>query len=229
MSKEHSTKSEVIDFLVESQALKFGDFTLKSGRKAPYFINTGSFDDGAKIAQLATFYARQIISLGLQNVDAVFGPAYKGIPLCVATAMSLSRDFGISMGFCFNRKEAKTRGEGGEFVGKPLIKGMRVVLVEDVVTAGTTLQEIVPVLRSKVGVEIAGVVILVDREERGAGELSAVREAERDLNITVTPIVNINDIIHYLSSNNSSGFMIDSELSSRITAYRNEFGAACDA
>lgn len=229
MSTQHIAKSEVIDFLVKSQALKFGDFTLKSGRKAPYFINTGSFDDGAKIGQLAKFYAQQIMSLGLENVDAVFGPAYKGIPLCVATAMSLSQNFGIPMGFCFNRKEAKTHGDKGEFVGKPLTKGMRVVLVEDVVTAGTTLQEIVPVLRSKVGVEIAGVVILVDRDERGAGHLSAVKEAERDLNIKVTPIVNINDIIQYLSRDNSSGFLIDSEMSSRITAYRNEFGAACVA
>lgn len=180
MNNNVAQSGQVIDFLVQSGALKFGDFTLKSGRKAPYFINTGSFDDGAKIAKLARFYAQQIVSLGLQNVDAVFGPAYKGIPLCVATAMSLAQDFGSSMGFCFNRKEAKTRGEGGEFVGKPLTSGMRVVLVEDVVTAGTTLQEIVPLLRDKVGVQIAGVVILVDRDERGSGELSAVREAERD-------------------------------------------------
>jgi orotate phosphoribosyltransferase len=215
----------VVDFLVQSGALTFGDFTLKSGRKAPYFINTGSFDDGAKISKLARFYAQQIVSLGLQNVDAVFGPAYKGIPLCVATAMSLSQDFGASVGFCFNRKEAKTRGEGGEFVGKPLRAGMRVVLVEDVVTAGTTLQEIVPLLRDKVGVQIAGVIILVDRDERGGGELSAVQEAERDLGISVTPIVNINTIISYLSEPNSSGFQITPELQQRILAYRQEYGA----
>jgi len=216
---------EVIDFLVQSGALKFGDFTLKSGRKAPYFINTGSFDDGAKISRLARFYAQQIVSLGLQGVDAVFGPAYKGIPLCVATAMSISQDFRVPIGFCFNRKEAKTRGEGGEFVGKPLTAGMRVVLVEDVVTAGTTLQEMVPVLRDRVGVEVAGVVILVDRDERGAGELSAVREAERDLGITVTPIVDITKIITYLSRPHSSGFEISGELQKRIAEYREEYGA----
>jgi len=225
MNNNVAQSGQVIDFLVQSGALKFGDFTLKSGRKAPYFINTGSFDDGAKIAKLARFYAQQIVSLGLQNVDAVFGPAYKGIPLCVATAMSLAQDFGSSMGFCFNRKEAKTRGEGGEFVGKPLTSGMRVVLVEDVVTAGTTLQEIVPLLRDKVGVQIAGVVILVDRDERGSGELSAVREAERDLGIAVTPIVNINRIISYLSEPNSSGLQITPELQQRIVAYRQEYGA----
>ncbi len=225
MNNQGAQSGQVIDFLVQSGALKFGDFTLKSGRKAPYFINTGSFDDGAKIAKLARFYAQQVVSLGLQNVDAVFGPAYKGIPLCVATAMSLSQDFGAAVGFCFNRKEAKTRGEGGEFVGKQLTAGMRVVLVEDVVTAGTTLQEIVPLLRDKVGVQIAGVVILVDRDERGTGELSAVREAERDLGITVTPIVNINRIISYLSEPNSSGLQITPELQQRIVAYRQEYGA----
>jgi orotate phosphoribosyltransferase len=225
MNKVELQAGEVIDFLVQSGALKFGDFTLKSGRKAPYFINTGCFDDGAKIARLARFYAQQIVSLGLQNVDAVFGPAYKGIPLCVATAMSLAQDFGIPMGFCFNRKEAKTRGEGGEFVGKPLTAGMRVVLVEDVVTAGTTLQEMVPLLRDKVGLQIAGVVILVDRDERGVGEMSAVQEAVRDLKVTVTPIVDIKRIISYLSTPNSSGFQITAELQERIAAYREEYGA----
>ena len=226
MSDSAVNHGVVVDFLVKSGALKFGDFTLKSGRQAPYFINTGSFDDGAKIGELANFYAQQIVSLGLQNVDAVFGPAYKGIPLCVSTAMSLSRDFGISMPFCFNRKEAKTRGEGGEFVGKPLKAGMRVVIVEDVVTAGTTLQEVVPVLRDKIGVQVAGVIILVDRDERGAGDLSAVKEAERDLNITITSIIDIKKIIAYLSKDNSSGFKIDGELQERVALYRKQYGAS---
>jgi orotate phosphoribosyltransferase len=226
MSSGIASKAAVIDFLVQSKALKFGDFTLKSGRKAPYFINTGSFDDGAKILQLSHFYARQILESGLQGVDVVFGPAYKGIPLCVSTAMTLAKDYGVQIGFCFNRKEAKTRGEGGEYVGKPLVPGMKVVLVEDVVTAGTTLHEVIPVLRSKVGVEVAGVIILVDRDERGSGELSAVKEAERDLQISVTSIVTINDIIAYLSEENSSGFRIDEELLGRIRAYRAEYGAS---
>jgi orotate phosphoribosyltransferase len=226
MSTGVSSKAAVIDFLVQSKALKFGDFTLKSGRKAPFFINTGSFDDGGKILQLSHFYARQILDSGLQNSDVVFGPAYKGIPLCVSTAMTLAKDYGVQIGFCFNRKEAKTRGEGGEYVGKPLTPGMKVVLVEDVVTAGTTLHEVIPVLRSKVGVEVAGVIILVDRDERGTGELSAVKEAERELNISITSIVNINEIISYLSQENSSGFTIDDELLSRIKGYRAEFGAS---
>ena len=220
------SKPEVIDFLVRSQALKFGDFTLKSGRKAPYFINTGCFDDGDKITKLSHFYARQILATGLNNVDVVFGPAYKGIPLCVSTAMTLASQYNTPMSFCFNRKEAKTRGEGGEYVGKPLTPGMKVVLVEDVVTAGTTLHEVIPVLRSKVGVEIAGVVILVDRDEKSTGSVSAVKQAEAELDISIASIVNIHDIISYLSRDNSSGFVIDEELMKRINAYRAEFGAS---
>ena len=221
---------EVIDFLVESKVLKFGDFTLKSGRRAPYFINTGSFDDGAKISKLSRFYARQLIALGLGSVDAVFGPAYKGIPLCVSTAMSLALDFNIPMPFCFNRKEAKTHGDGGEFVGRSLQPGMKVVLVEDVVTAGTTLHEIVPVLRDKVGVEVAGVIILVDRDEKGRDEeggtgLSAVKEAERELKIKVHPIVDINTIIQYLAKPNTSGLQLDAEMLERINDYRAQYGA----
>lgn len=217
-------KGQVIDFLVQSQALKFGEFTLKSGRKAPYFINTGCFDNGEKISKLAHFYAQKLHALGLHKVDAIFGPAYKGIPLCVSTAMALAQHFDTNIGFSFNRKEAKTRGEGGEFVGAPLMKGMRVALVEDVVTAGTTLQEVVPVLRERVGVEIAGVVILVDRAERGKGAVSAVQEAESELHIKVHPIVTISDIISYLSKPNSSGFQIDAVLQARIDEYRAEFG-----
>ena len=217
--------SHVIDFLVKSQALKFGEFMLKSGRKAPYFINTGCFDTGRKISELAYFYAQKLHSLKLHTVDAVFGPAYKGIPLCVSTAMSLAQNFETNIGFSFNRKEAKTRGEGGEFVGAPLSRGMKVVLVEDVVTAGTTLQEIVPVLRERLGVEVAGVVILVDRAERGKGSISAVQEAELELGIQIHPIVTIFEIIAYLSKPNSSGFQIDAALQGRIDEYRAEFGA----
>ena len=143
--------------------------------------------------------------------------------------MSLAQNFDKNIGFCFNRKEAKTRGEGGDFVGKPLSKGMRVVLVEDVVTAGATLNEIVPLLRDKVGVEIAGVVILVDRAEKGSGECSAVEEAEKTHGIKIHSIVSIHDIISYLSGANTSGFRIDEDLRSRINAYRSEFGAPCVA
>jgi len=216
--------SEVVQFLVTSGALKFGDFTLKSGRIAPYFINTGSFDDGEKIAKLGSFYASKIISLALPKTDVVFGPAYKGIPLCVTTAAALSTLHNINLGFTFNRKEAKTHGDGGEFVGTQLKPGMRVVLVEDVVTAGTTLQEMVPLLRDRLGVEVQAVVILVDRRERGSRDVSAVEEAESDLKIKVHPIVTIDQIIQTLSALNISGFQISPELFEKILAYRKEYG-----
>jgi len=229
MSKSELNRGAVVDFLIQSKVLKFGEFTLKSGRKAPYFINAGGFDDGEKITKLSGFYAQKIIDLGLDSVDAIFGPAYKGIPLCVSTAMSLQQNFKKNIGFCFNRKEAKTHGDGGEYVGKALTKGMKIVLVEDVVTAGSTLNEVVPVLREKVGVEIAGVIILVDRAEKGSGNCSAVEEAQAKHGIKIHPLVSIHDIISYLSEKNSSGFTIDGELRSRIEQYRAEFGAPCAA
>jgi orotate phosphoribosyltransferase len=139
--------------------------------------------------------------------------------------MSLANEFGVAMPFCFNRKEAKTHGDGGAFVGRALKAGMRVVLVEDVVTAGTTLQEMVPLLRDQIGAQVAGVVILVDRDERGKGELSAVREAELELGIKVNPIVDINQIISYLSKPNSSGFMLSADQLKLIEQYRAEYGA----
>lgn len=217
--------SDVIDFLVKSSALKFGDFLLKSGRKAPYFINTGSFDDGAKITALSRFYAQKLLALQLPQVDVIFGPAYKGVPLAVATSMTLASEFGRNIGFSFNRKEAKTRGEGGEFVGYPLTAGSKVLLVEDVVTAGTTLQEVVPLLRERVGAEVIGVIILVDRMERGKDKLSAVQEAETELGIKVHPIVTILEIISYLSKENSSGLTLSAELLERIGEYRSAYGA----
>jgi orotate phosphoribosyltransferase len=229
MTTSKLDRGAVVDFLIQSKVLKFGDFTLKSGRKAPYFINAGGFDDGEKITRLSSFYAHKIVELGLDNVDVIFGPAYKGIPLCVSTAMSLQQNFKKNIGFCFNRKEAKTHGDGGEYVGKALTKGARVVLVEDVVTAGSTLNEVVPVLREKVGVEVVGVVILVDRAEKGSGTCSAVEEAEAKHSIKIHPLVSIHDIISYLSGANSSGFQIDDELKARIEAYRAEFGAPCAA
>ncbi len=229
MTKSVLDRGAVVDFLIQSKVLKFGEFTLKSCRKAPYFINAGGFDDGEKIIKLSSFYAQKIIDLGLDSADVVFGPAYKGIPLCVSTAMSLQQNFNKNIGFCFNRKEVKTHGDGGEYVGKALTKGMRIVLVEDVVTAGSTLNEVVPVLREKVGVEIAGVIILVDRAEKGSGACSAVEEAEEKHGIKIHPLVSIHDIISYLSGANSSGFRIDTDLKARIEQYRSEFGAPCVA
>ena len=218
-------KEEVIAFLVTQGALKFGSFTLKSGRQAPYFINTGSFDDGAKISSLGRMYAQHLLASGLAAADTIFGPAYKGVPLCVATASALHSHFNKTIGFTFNRKEAKTRGEGGIFVGTPLKPGMKVVIVEDVVTAGTTLQEMVPLLRETAQVDLLGVVVLVDRCERGTGELSAVQEVERELKIKVHPLVTVFDIIECLSRENKSGVVLDAAMLGAMKEYLGTYGA----
>jgi len=190
-------QKDFIDFLVNSGALSFGDYTTKSGRKTPYFINTGKFDEGGKISALGKFYADHIMKSGLDKADIIFGPAYKGIPLCVATASAMA-GMGKNVGFSFNRKEAKDHGDAGIVVGKKIKDGDKVLLVEDVITAGTTMREIVPFLRSLAAVEILGVVVSVDRKEKGTGDLSAVQEVEKNYNLKVYPVVTIADILERL-------------------------------
>lgn len=207
---------DVIDFLLESQALKFGEFTLKSGRKAPYFINTGIFADGAKLERLGAIYAQHIVSSGLAKADILFGPAYKGIPLCVATATALFRDFGVNVRCAYDRKEAKDHGEGGTLWGAPITASSRVVIVEDVVTAGTTLQKVIPLIRETTGATIEGIVILVDRCEKGVSGISAVREIEQAFNLTVSPILTIREIRSVL----------DDALKIQIDSYLEQYGAA---
>lgn len=215
-----------IDFLVASGALTFGDFVTKSGRKTPYFVNTGNFNDGSKISKLGSFYASHFIAQGLQKADVIFGPAYKGIPLCVSTASALANEHKLNVGFSFDRKEVKDHGDGGRIVGRLVKDGDKVVLVEDVITAGTTLKEIVPFLRAIGKVEILGVIIAVDRCEKGAGTLSAVQEAQENLGVSVRPIVNIHHIVAYLSQPNSSGYLLPVQLQNKIREYLEIYGAA---
>lgn len=192
---------EFINFTIETDALRFGEFTLKSGRVSPHFFNSAQFKTGTSISRLAGFYAEHIVASLGRDCQSVFGPAYKGIPLAVSTAMVLAERHDYPIGYTFNRKEAKTHGDGGDMVGTTLTPGMPIVIVEDVITAGTTLREVVPVLREKYRVDIRGVIISLDRCERGSdGGCSAREEAERELGITVYPLITIHEIIEHLEN-----------------------------
>lgn len=187
-------KEEFIRFMADCGVLTFGDFTLKSGRKAPYFVNTGNYKTGMQLAKLGEFYAECIRQNGIQ-AETVFGPAYKGIPLAVACSVALYNNHGIEVNYSFDRKEAKDHGEGGVIVGKKLTDGEKVVIIEDVITSGKALREVLPVLKAAAEVDITGMVISVDRMEKGSGELSAVQEVREQFGIQVYPIVTILDII----------------------------------
>ncbi|MDR1292824.1 MAG: orotate phosphoribosyltransferase [Clostridiales Family XIII bacterium] len=195
-------KQDFITFMIDAGALKFGDFTLKSGRRSPYFINTGAFDTGDKIARLGFYYAARIkeaMDAGdvPGGITTVFGPAYKGIPIAVATAAALANEYGEDIGYAFNRKEVKDHGEGGGFVGRAPKDGDRIVVVDDVITAGTAAREVVPLIRSAADVDIPGLFISVDRMERGKGTggLSAVDEVRAGLGVPVYPIVTVKEIL----------------------------------
>ena len=183
-----------IEFALQRQALRFGSFTLKSGRQSPYFFNTGVFDSGAALARLGEYYAAALLASGLP-FDMLYGPAYKGIPLGAAVAISLCRDHGRDVPFCFNRKEAKDHGEGGNTLGAPLAG--RVVIVDDVISAGTSVNESVSIIRAA-GAEPAGVMISLDRQERGQGTLSAAQEVEQRHAMPVLSIVTLADVVSYL-------------------------------
>lgn len=221
-------QQQFIEFLVESEALLFGDFTTKSGRKTPYFINTGQFNTGRKIELLGEFYATHIVESGLAEVDTIFGPAYKGVPLCVASSSALYRKFQREAGYTFNRKEAKTHGDKGVCVGATVQTGTSLVIVEDVITAGTTLKEIVPELRDNMGAVIAGVVIAVDRCECGREGISAVQEVEQELSIKVFPIVTIHDILASMKNGQLGSGLSDPKLVQKIESYLNQYGAKKD-
>lgn len=212
-------KKEFIRFMCESGVLTFGEFTLKSGRKAPYFVNTGNYRTGAQIAKLGEFYAACIEAHQLEP-EVLFGPAYKGIPLCIAAAAALATRYQKDVEYCFNRKEAKDHGEGGVLVGHALKDGDRVVITEDVITSGAAVRETMPILQSAADVQLAGMVISVDRMERGKGDLSAVQEVDRDFGLKVYPIVTIQDIIACLQEGEVPG----KEYLDEMIAYRREYG-----
>ena len=205
---------DFVRFAIGQGALRFGEFTLKSGRISPYFFNAGQFQTGAALAALGQFYAGALIDSGVA-FDMLFGPAYKGIPLAAATAMALARDFGRDVPWAFNRKEAKDHGEGGIVVGAPLAG--RVVIVDDVITAGTAVRESVELIR-RAHATPAAVLICLDRQEKGQGERSAVREVQESLNLEVVSISTLGDIERHLHAQG------DPALQQAITAYRERYG-----
>lgn len=210
-------QSDFLDFVIEHEILRFGEFTLKSGRVSPYFFNAGLFNTGRMLEFLANSYSDAIAASNI-DFDVLFGPAYKGIPLASITAMALTTRHGIDKPYCFNRKEAKDHGEGGSIVGAEL-KG-RVMIIDDVITAGTAIREAAQIIQSN-GAELAGVAVAMDRQERGTGELSAIQEIEQNYQIPVVSIVDIQCIIDYLQS---SADTADQEHLLALQNYRAEYG-----
>ncbi len=219
-------KENFIRFLVKSNTLKFGDFTLKSGRKCPYFLNLGQFYTGELITQLGAFYAAALREY-LKDYDTIFGPAYKGIPLSVAVCTALYEHFGINVAYAFNRKEAKDHGEGGMIVGAPIRKDSKLVIVDDVMTAGTAMRQCIELLKKEGGPNINGILIAVDRMEKGVGEKSAVQELKDEFGIKVYSIVSLEEIIDYLYKREIEGVVyVDEEKMAKINEYRKQYGAA---
>ncbi len=206
---------DFIEFAIERGVLKFGEFTLKSGRISPYFFNAGLFNRGGDLAKLGRFYADALMDSSVK-FDVLFGPAYKGIPIATTTAVALADHHSLDVPYCFNRKEAKTHGEGGNLVGSPL-EG-KVMLVDDVITAGTAIRESMTLIEQQQA-SLSGVLIALDRQERGTGELSAIQEVERDFGTQVISIVSLADVVAYLAE--KGGF--DSEISA-INTYRENYG-----
>lgn len=220
-----SYKQEFIKFMVRSGVLTFGDFITKSGRKTPYFINTGNYKTGMQAAKLGEFYAKCIQENFPDRIDALFGPAYKGIPLSVAAAIALYQQHGREVNYCFNRKEAKDHGEGGTLVGYKLKDGDKVVITEDVITAGTAVRETLPILEAAAKVEVAGLIVSADRMERGKGEKSAIQEVEAEFGIKTYPIVTIREIIDALYQTEVDGKVyIDDQMREKMENYLKTYG-----
>ncbi|MAW23214.1 MAG: orotate phosphoribosyltransferase [Porticoccaceae bacterium] len=208
-------KVEFIENAIANGALKFGQFELKSGRTSPHFFNAGEFYKGSALAALGKCYATAIVESGIE-FDVLFGPAYKGITLAAATSIALSEHHGIDVPYCFNRKEAKAHGEGGTLVGAPL-EG-KVLIIDDVITAGTAIREVMSILE-QAGAVAAGVLIGLDRKERGKTDQSAIQEVEEQFGIPVASIIDIDDILHYLKAKPDHNNLVE-----QIDKYRQEYG-----
>lgn len=218
-------KKEFIDFMIDCEVLKFGDFVTKSGRNTPFFVNTGFYRSGAQLSKLGKYYAEAIRGAFGDNFDILFGPAYKGIPLSVATSMALSEE-GVDVKYCSNRKEVKDHGDTGILLGSPIKDGDKIVIIEDVTTAGTSIEETLPVIKAQGNVDVLGLVVSVDRCERGQGEKSALVEISEKYGIKTTAIVTMNEVVEYLYNKEVGGrVIIDDKLKAAIDEYYKIYGA----
>ncbi|MBN1654596.1 MAG: orotate phosphoribosyltransferase [Deltaproteobacteria bacterium] len=221
----HGYKSQFIEFMLRCGALRFGDFTTKSGRETPYFIDTGQYRTGSQIKRLSEFYASAILERVADGFDLLFGPAYKGIALSVAVAIALYERTGRDPGFCFNRKESKDHGEKGALIGHAPRPGERVLIIEDVITAGTSIRETVPLLKAHAPVELAGLVVSVDRMERGKSGKNALSEISEAFAMPAFAIVTIDEIIEHLRGRElEGGVVLDDRTYNRVLEYRREYG-----
>ena len=218
-------KEEFIKFMLSCEVLKFGDFVTKSGRKTPFFINAGFYRTGGQLKKLGEYYAEAINEAFGLDFDVLFGPAYKGIPLSVATTIAISEKYGKDIRYCSNRKEIKDHGDKGILLGGPINEGDRVLLIEDVTTAGTSMEETMPILDS-FGAKAVGLCVSVDRQEKGKGEISALKEIEGKYGFGTSAIVTMSDVIEYLTKEKVDGaLVIDEELKKAIDAYYGQYGA----
>ena len=219
-------KQEFIEFMVESEVLKFGEFTLKSGRKSPFFMNAGAYVTGTQLRRLGEYYAKAIHDNYGLDFDVLFGPAYKGIPLAVATTMAISELYGKDIRYCSNRKEAKDHGDTGILLGSKLQDGDRVVIIEDVTTSGKSIEETFPILKAQADVEIKGLMVSLNRMERGKGEKSALEEVRELYGFPTAAIVSMADVVEHLYNRECQGkIVIDDTLKVAIDAYYGQYGA----
>ena len=221
-----SYKREFIEFMVDSQVLKFGEFTLKSGRKSPFFMNAGGYVTGTQLRKLGEYYAKAIHDNYGLDFDVLFGTAYKGIPLSVATAMAISELYGKDVRYCSNRKEAKDHGETGILLGSQLKDGDRVVMIEDVTTSGKSIEETYPILKAQADVKIKGLIVSLNRMEKGKGDKSALEEVKEQYGFPTAAIVSMADVVEHLYNHEYKGkVIINDELKAAIDAYYEQYGA----
>lgn len=218
-------KKEFIEFMIDCQVLKFGDFVTKSGRKTPFFVNTGFYRTGAQLRKLGEYYARAIMDNFGTEFDILFGPAYKGIPLSVAASMCLAELYDADIKYCSNRKEVKDHGDKGILLGSPIADGDRVVIIEDVTTAGTSIEETLPIIKAQGQADVLGLVVSVDRMERGQGSKSALLEIQEKYGLQTAAIVTMADVVEHLHNKPYKGnIIIDDNLKKAIDAYYEQYG-----